>query len=129
MYEMVAGIPPFNNPNQSKLFEMILDGKYPKIKDSSVELKDLLSHMIQIDLTKRYGNLRNGVNDIKRHKWFESIDWLALYEKKVEVPDVYIPKTKGNHDASNFQIDSNDDLNYKPEESRVLLFEKEFQEF
>lgn len=38
---------------------------------------------IQVDLTKRYGNLKNGVADIKNHKWFGSTDWIAIYQRKV----------------------------------------------
>lgn len=39
----------------------------------------------QVDLTKRYGNLKNGVNDIKGHKWFATTDWIAIYQKKASV--------------------------------------------
>ena len=46
-----------------------------------------------MDLTKRYGNLKNGVDDIKTHKWFSSTDWIAIYQRKVEPP--FVPKTKG----------------------------------
>lgn len=50
----------------------------------SSDLKDLLRNLLQVDLTKRYGNLKNGVNDIKGHKWFlNSTDWIAIYQKKV----------------------------------------------
>ena len=27
------------------------------------------------DLTKRFGNLKGGVHDIKAHPWFAEIDW------------------------------------------------------
>jgi protein kinase A len=59
----------------------------------SSDLKDLLRNLLQVDLTKRYGNLKNGVDDIKTHKWFSSTDWIAIYQRKVEPP--FIPKTKG----------------------------------
>ena len=49
----------------------------------SGDLKDLLRNLLQVDLTKRYGNLKNGVNDIKNHKWFATTDWIAIYQKKV----------------------------------------------
>ena len=49
----------------------------------SSDLKDLLRNLLQVDLTKRFGNLRNGVNDIKNHRWFTSTDWIATYQKKV----------------------------------------------
>lgn len=47
------------------------------------DIKDLLRNLLQIDITKRFGNLKNGVNDIKSHKWFWSMDWIAIYQKKV----------------------------------------------
>ena len=50
----------------------------------SSDLKDLLKNLLQVDLTKRYGNLKNGVNDIKNHKWFSTTDWIAVYQKKVD---------------------------------------------
>ena len=41
-------------------------------------------------MTKRYGNLKKGVTDIKEHKWFIKTDWIKLYEKKFKAP--LIPK-------------------------------------
>jgi len=43
----------------------------------------LLRYLLQVDLTKRFGNLKNGVNDIKNHRWFQTTDWIAIYQKKV----------------------------------------------
>ena len=52
----------------------------------SRDAKSLVKHFLVIDITKRYGNLKGGVNDIKKHKWFNSIDWELLLQKKI-VPD------------------------------------------
>ena len=52
----------------------------------SSDLKDLLRNLLQVDLTKRFGNLKNGVNDIKNHKWFATTDWIAIYQRKVGHP-------------------------------------------
>ena len=49
----------------------------------TADLKDLLRNVLQVDLTKRFGNLKNGVSDIKGHKWFSSTDWIATYQRKV----------------------------------------------
>jgi serine/threonine protein kinase len=51
----------------------------------SSDLKDLLRNLLQVDLTKRFGNLKNGVSDIKTHKWFATTDWIAIYQRKVSV--------------------------------------------
>lgn len=52
----------------------------------SSDLKDLLRNLLQVDLTKRFGNLKNGVSDIKNHKWFATTDWIAIYQRKVGSP-------------------------------------------
>ena len=49
----------------------------------SPDLKDILKNLLQVDLTKRFGNLKNGVADIKGHRWFSSTDWIAIYQKQV----------------------------------------------
>ena len=49
----------------------------------TADLKDLLRNVLQVDLTKRYGNLKNGITDIKYHKWFASTDWIATFQKRV----------------------------------------------
>jgi len=49
----------------------------------SAEIKDFLRNQLQVDLTKRFGNLKNGVADIKGHKWFANSDWIAIYQRKV----------------------------------------------
>ena len=58
----------------------------PKVRFPShftADLKDLLRNLLQVDLTKRYGNLKNGVADIKGQKWFGSTDWINIYQRKV----------------------------------------------
>ena len=47
------------------------------------DLKELLKNLLQVDLTKRYGNLKNGVADIKNHRWFSSTEWIQIYQRKV----------------------------------------------
>ena len=46
-------------------------------------LRDLCKNIITADLTRRYGNLRRGVRDIKEHPWFAEIRWSQVYEKRV----------------------------------------------
>ena len=42
-----------------------------------------MKHLLVADLTKRYGNLKGGVEDIKKHRWYKTMDWKMLYEKKI----------------------------------------------
>lgn len=92
--------PPFYDDNQFKLYEKILttEPKYPSFFDSSA--KDLLSHLLTTDLTQRYGNLKNGYLDIRDHKWFASLDFGKLVQRKIRPP--HIPHLKSPGDTSNF---------------------------
>jgi protein kinase A len=51
-----------------------------------------VKHLLQADLSKRYGNLKNGVNDIKGHRFFNGINWTKLLSKEIKSP--YIPEIK-----------------------------------
>ncbi|RXN35697.1 cAMP-dependent kinase catalytic subunit alpha [Labeo rohita] len=123
MYEMAAGYPPFFADQPIQIYEKIVSGKVRFPSHFSSDLKDLLRNLLQVDLTKRYGNLKNGVNDIKGHKWFSTTDWIAIYQRRVEAP--FVPKCRGPGDTSNFD-------DYEEEEIRVSFTEKcakEFAEF
>jgi len=58
--------------------------RYPEGFDS--KCKSLVKHLLRRDLSKRYGNLKNGVEDIKGHRFFEFLNWQNLLMKKIEAP-------------------------------------------
>lgn len=123
VYEMAAGYPPFFADQPIQIYEKIVSGKVRFPSHFGSDLKDLLRNLLQVDLTKRFGNLKNGVNDIKGHKWFASTDWIAVFQKKIEAP--FIPRCKGPGDTSNFD-------EYEEEALRISSTEKcakEFAEF
>jgi protein kinase A len=122
-YEMSTGKPPFQSDQPIKIYEKILAGKYKVPNNLSDEIKDFMRCLIQADVTKRFGNLKNGVDDVKTHKWFASIDWMAIYAKKVTAP--MMPKIKSPGDPSNFDNYSEKDISV----SKDVLFEKEFADF
>ena len=59
-YEMSTGRPPFQSEQPIKIYEKILAGKYKMPSNLSEDIKDFIKNLIQPDLTKRYGNLKNG---------------------------------------------------------------------
>uniref|UniRef100_A0AAA9TLD6 cAMP-dependent protein kinase n=1 Tax=Bos taurus TaxID=9913 RepID=A0AAA9TLD6_BOVIN len=120
IYEMAAGYPPFFADQPIQIYEKIVSGKVRFPSHFSSDLKDLLRNLLQVDLTKRFGNLKNGVSDIKTHKWFATTDWIAIYQRKVEAP--FIPKFRGSGDTSNFD-------DYEEEDIRVSVTEKCGKEF
>ncbi|KAF4655331.1 hypothetical protein FOZ61_007638 [Perkinsus olseni] len=100
IFEMLAGYPPFYDDNPFGIYQKILLGRidFPKHFDSKA--KDLVRHLLARDRVKRYGCLRDGVEDIKRHKWFKGIDWDAAFDR--ELPAPFIPQVRGPDDTSMF---------------------------
>ncbi|OMH84477.1 cAMP-dependent protein kinase type 1 [Zancudomyces culisetae] len=100
IFEMMTGYPPFYERDKYKLYERILAGRirWPETFDPLA--KDLVSRLATPDLSIRYGNLSNGVNDILNHPWFSEVDWVKLEERRIAPP--LIPQSKKEGDTSNF---------------------------
>ena len=97
---MLAGIDPFNDEDPMAIYQKILKGKVKFPRDFDKNAKSLVKHLLVADVTKRYGCLKGGVNDIKGHRWFKHLDWYKLLQKKL--PASYIPQIADMGDTSNF---------------------------
>ena len=107
---MIAGIDPFADDDPMVIYQNILKGKLHFPKGFDNDAKSLVRHLLTADLSKRYGNLKNGVNDIKQHRYMNTINFNNLLSKKISPP--YRPKVKSSGDTSNFS-------NYKDSTSEV----------
>lgn len=107
MYEMLTGIDPFNDEDPMVIYQNILKGsiKFPKKFDK--DARSLIKHLLESDLSKRYGNLKNASQDIKTHRFFDFINWKQLLQKSMISP--YKPVVKSSSDTSNFGIFSSND--------------------
>ncbi|CAD8083000.1 unnamed protein product [Paramecium sonneborni] len=100
IYEMLAGIDPFNDEDPMAIYQKILKGKIKFPRNFDNEAKSLVKHLLEQDVTKRFGNLKNGVDDIKQHKWYETLNWKDIINKKIKAQ--YIPVIQSDYDTSNF---------------------------
>lgn len=100
---MNAGIDPFNDEDPILLiYQKILKGKV-KLKFPSTfnpNAKSLVKYLLEADLSKRYGNLKGGVSDIKNHRLFKTFNWDACISKSIKPP--YIPKVSSSSVTSYF---------------------------
>ncbi|KAJ3220595.1 camp-dependent protein kinase catalytic subunit [Chytriomyces hyalinus] len=101
IYEMIAGFPPFSDDDNIKLFEKIIACKLRFPEGFDKKAKDLCKCLITPDLSKRYGNLKRGAEDVKAHAWFDAIEWDQLVQLGIPAP--YIPAVSGESDTSNFE--------------------------
>ncbi|KAF5916872.1 hypothetical protein HPG69_011780 [Diceros bicornis minor] len=86
MYEMVCGRLPFYNQDHEKLFELILMEEIRFPRTLSPEAKSLLSGLLKKDPKQRLGGGSEDAKEIMQHRFFASIVWQDVYEKKLSPP-------------------------------------------
>ncbi len=108
LYEMICGVDPFADDSPMKIYENILEGKIKFTSDFDDLSKSLIKHLIERDISKRYGNLKNGVDDIKNHDFFKSLNWDKLLKQEINAE--FIPKIKPDNMLNyyDFYPDSNE---------------------
>ncbi len=86
LFEMITGKCPYTDDDPMQLFRKILDEpiKFPEGFDS--DAKSLIRHLCDHDLSKRFGNLKKGVKDIKSHRFFNGLNWSDLSKMKTVSP-------------------------------------------
>lgn len=138
VYEFLVGQPPFWNSNPMKiyelsdvlfptpskkvLFERIIAGKVKYPHGMSANAKDLISALCVVDPHSRLGNIeQNGIGGtalVKKHPFFEKINWDDLYHRKMKGP--IIPTVRYPADCSNFD-------DYAPPSDSTAPYTKEMQ--
>eukprot|EP01135_Chromosphaera_perkinsii_P007602 Nk52_evm58s914 gene=Nk52_evmTU58s914 len=100
IFEMRAGHAPFYDGNQMEMYKKIVEGRILFPSHFKMDEREIITGFLQSDLTKRLGNMKNGVADIKNMKYFKTCSWDDLYHLRVNSP--YVPKVNGPGDDSNF---------------------------
>ncbi|XP_034481639.1 cAMP-dependent protein kinase catalytic subunit 3 [Drosophila innubila] len=110
IYEMLVGYPPFYDEQPFGIYEKILSGKIEWERHMDPIAKDLIKKLLVNDRTKRLGNMKNGADDVKRHRWFKNLNWNDVYNKKLKppiMPDVH-------HDGDTKNFDDYPEKDWKP---------------
>ena len=92
IYEMLVGIDPFNDDDPMMVYQKIIKNKIKFPKNIEKDAKSIIKHLLDADVTKRYGCLKDGVKDIIDHRWYKNFDWKNLLFMTLEAP--YVPKIK-----------------------------------
>ncbi|XP_036996232.2 cAMP-dependent protein kinase catalytic subunit PRKX isoform X3 [Artibeus jamaicensis] len=112
IFEMLSGFPPFFDDNPFGIYQKILAGRIDFPRHLDFNVKDLIRKLLVVDRTRRLGNMKNGADDVKRHRWFRTLDWEAVPQRKLKPP--ILPKVCGEGDTSNFEAYPDSDWNTAP---------------
>ncbi|CAB1340134.1 unnamed protein product [Coregonus sp. 'balchen'] len=83
VYELLVG-----SSEPAKIYPKILDGllKFPPYMGEGA--KSLISKLCRPRPGQRLGNTKNGIKDVRNHRWFSSMNWQKLRVGQVEAPTI-----------------------------------------
>ncbi|XP_010862655.1 protein kinase C epsilon type isoform X2 [Esox lucius] len=132
MYEMLAGQPPFEADNEDDLFESILndDVLYP-VWLSNEAVSILRAFMTKAPAQRLGCVLSQGCEEaIKKHLFFQDIDWTLLEQRRLKPP--FKPRIKTKWDVNNFDQDfTSEDPVLTPTDEAVIrqINQEDFEGF
>lgn len=117
IFELLSKRTPFRAKDDLAIYEGILRGihsvQFPyKI---SRKAESLIKALCRQDPSERIGYQKAGINDIRKHRWFQGFDWEGLLAQKVVAP--HVPDIKNPFDVSNFERIKEEDLSKIPDEN------------
>ena len=123
LFEMLCGLPPFYVENVDKMYELIKTGtvKFPKRIPLTEDAKDVILKLLEKNPKKRLG-AQKGIEEIKNHSFFASIDFDMIVNKKIKAP--FIPKLSGDTDVQYFDEEfTNEDvgMSYIPKKNMEVI--------
>ncbi|XP_015266819.1 PREDICTED: ribosomal protein S6 kinase alpha-3 isoform X1 [Gekko japonicus] len=86
MFEMLTGTLPFQGKDRKETMTMILKAKLGMPQFLSPEAQSLLRMLFKRNPANRLGAGPDGVEEIKRHHFFSTIDWNKLYRREINPP-------------------------------------------
>ncbi|XP_016356006.1 cGMP-dependent protein kinase 2 [Sinocyclocheilus anshuiensis] len=104
IFELLIGSPPFTGSDPIRIYTMVLHGieKVDFPKRISKRPEDLIRRLCKLNPAERLGNKKNGIIDIKKHKWFQGFNWEGLRRRKLTSP--LRRELKGPLDHSHFDM-------------------------
>ncbi|KAI3855203.1 hypothetical protein MKX03_026061 [Papaver bracteatum] len=100
LYEMLTGQPPYTHANRQKLQQKIIKEKFKLPPFLTSEAHSLLKALLQKEPERRLGSGPTGADEIKKHKWFNSVNWKKLDER--EFKPKFKPDVSGTDCTANF---------------------------
>nr|XP_022919952.1 ribosomal protein S6 kinase 2 beta isoform X1 [Onthophagus taurus] len=96
MYEMLTGCLPFQGTTRRDTMTMILKAKLGMPSNLSTEAQSLLRVLFKRNPANRLGAGPGGVENLKKHEFFATIEWDALFAKRIRPPFKPAVPMRGN---------------------------------
>jgi len=101
IYEMLCGAPPFVDDDPLGIYQKIIAGKAYFPKTMNPDAKQVIKKLCTADLGKRWGDRKEGPQEVLNAKWISHLDLKKL--EAVSLPSPYDSGMKDEHDLSNIE--------------------------
>uniref|UniRef100_A0A8C9SP36 protein kinase C n=1 Tax=Scleropages formosus TaxID=113540 RepID=A0A8C9SP36_SCLFO len=100
IFEMLVGESPFPGDSEEEVFDSIVNDevRYPRFL--SPESVSIIQKLLRKNPERRLGAGERDAQEVKGHKFFQEIDWVAMLAKKMKPP--FLPSIRDATDISNF---------------------------
>ncbi|XP_075987788.1 ribosomal protein S6 kinase alpha-5-like [Anticarsia gemmatalis] len=103
-YELLTGASPFTvegeKNTQQEITKRIVRCSYPVPPDVSPEVQDFIRKLLVKDPRRRLGGGEGDADELKRHPFFQNLDWEAVARR--EIPAPFVPVLSHAADTCNF---------------------------
>ncbi|XP_053621045.1 ribosomal protein S6 kinase alpha-4-like isoform X2 [Plodia interpunctella] len=103
-YELLTGASPFTvegeKNTQQEITKRIVRCSYPVPTEVSPEVQDFIKKLLVKDPRRRLGGGDDDAEELKRHPFFQNLDWEAVARR--EIPAPFVPQLSHPTDTSNF---------------------------
>lgn len=103
MFEMITGNLPFQGQNRKETMTQILKAKLSMPQFLSTEAQSLLRALFKRNPANRLGAGPDGIEEIKRHAFFATINWDELMRREIAPP--FKPAVRGQDEAFYFDTE------------------------
>ncbi|XP_043962894.1 cGMP-dependent protein kinase 1 [Gambusia affinis] len=88
IFELLVGSPPFSSSEPQKIYSKILDGELKFPLYLSEAAKSIISKLCRPRPGQRLGNTKNGIKDVRHHRWYSSMNWHKLRMGQLDAPTI-----------------------------------------
>ncbi|EDO48026.1 predicted protein, partial [Nematostella vectensis] len=99
IYQLLSGLTPYRAGNEYQIFQKIIKNDYSFPSGFPEIPKDLVEQLLILDPTKRLGCEEcGGFSELKKHQFYEGVDWDGLPESKAPELLPYLPPTSSTEE-------------------------------
>jgi len=84
LFELTAGVAPFQSYDPTGTAKKILKGSVNFPPRFSNQIKEIVKVLLVKDSTRRLGCMRNGIEGVMKHRFFQGLNWEGLLNRNID---------------------------------------------